>query len=157
MDTVEQEETVVEVEEIENKLTRKVHVFYYPWYGNPDVDPDGWNHWDHTILPHWNAQTREQYPHGKKYKPPEDIGAVFYPLRGPYSSADKRIVQEHFQELKDYVIAVSWWGRGKTDGEGKSTDSLMPLLFKVAEKVGAKLCIHLEPYEGEIYCNTKLM
>jgi hypothetical protein len=29
-----------------------VHIFYYPWYANPQTD-SAWNHWNHKILPHW--------------------------------------------------------------------------------------------------------
>lgn len=29
-----------------------VHIFYYPWYANPQTD-GAWNHWNHKILPHW--------------------------------------------------------------------------------------------------------
>lgn len=53
---------------------------------------------------------RARYPSGIRYEPPEDIGASFYPMRGPYSSSDRAVVMEHFRELKDYVIIVSWWG-----------------------------------------------
>lgn len=89
---------------------RRVHVFYYPWYGNPAIDEGGWNHWDHTILPHWNEGVRAKYVHNIKYSPPEDIGSVFYPLYGPYSSADPEIIDVHMEELRDYVVVVSWWG-----------------------------------------------
>jgi hypothetical protein len=37
-----------------SKPTEKVHIFYYPWYSNPDKDPvHAWNHWNHNIIPHW--------------------------------------------------------------------------------------------------------
>lgn len=39
-----------------------VHVFYYPWYAN--IETDGkWNHWDHHILPHWDAAIKAQVFH----------------------------------------------------------------------------------------------
>ena len=39
------------------KVFEDVHVFYYPWYAN--VKTDGkWSHWNHNILPHWDAQIR---------------------------------------------------------------------------------------------------
>jgi hypothetical protein len=52
------------------------------------------------------------------------------------------------EDLKDYVVVVSWWGRTGADGEGSPSDSLFPLFLKGAEATGAKLAIHLEPYEG---------
>ncbi|MGW4802376.1 carbohydrate-binding protein, partial [Nonomuraea sp. NPDC004297] len=48
----------------------KVHVFYYPWYGSPQVNGD-WRHW-------------QQGGH----TPPGDIGADLYPALGPYDSGD---------------------------------------------------------------------
>jgi hypothetical protein len=89
---------------------RRVHVFYYPWYGNPATDETGWSHWDHSIIPHWDATTRKQFKYDVKYVPPLDIGAMFYPERGPYSSADPAVVERHMAELQNYVVVVSWWG-----------------------------------------------
>jgi len=92
-----------------NSGNRKVHVFYYPWYATPEHG-GSYNHWDHEILPHWNAEIKKQHPYGIKYQPPEDIGSPFYPLMGPYSSSDPKVIDEHMKELKDYVVVVSWWG-----------------------------------------------
>ena len=36
-----------------------VHVFYYPWYANKDVD-GFWSHWNHRILPHWDKLVAAQ-------------------------------------------------------------------------------------------------
>jgi glycoprotein endo-alpha-1,2-mannosidase len=124
-----------------------VHIFYYPWYANPKFD-GAWNHWNHKILPHWNDAVKSQYVHSKNYSPPEDIGSSFYPMRGPYSSRDPNILEEHMQELKDFVVVVSWWGREKTDGEGMATDPLIPLILAAAEKFGAQIAFHIEPYPG---------
>lgn len=124
-----------------------VHVFYYPWYAN--VETDGkWSHWDHHILPHWNADTRARFKHGIQYVPPDDIGANFYPSRGPYSSKDPELIESHMSELRNYVVVISWWGTRGADGEGSPTNSLVPAILKAAEKYGARIAIHLEPYEG---------
>lgn len=32
--------------------------------------------------------------------PPDDIGADFYPLAGPYSSRDPHILQHHMKQLR---------------------------------------------------------
>ena len=31
--------------------------FYYLWYGTPETD-GAWRHWDHAVLPHWDARVR---------------------------------------------------------------------------------------------------
>ena len=59
-----------------------VQAFYYPWYGTPQFDAR-YNQWNHRLLPHWNAQIREHYPHDVKYDPSQDdIGSSFFPAKG---------------------------------------------------------------------------
>ena len=53
----------------------------------------------------------------------------------------------HTQFLSPQYHAL---GRGKTDGEGMSTDPVVPLLFESAEKYDAKIAFHIEPYPGTI-------
>eukprot|EP01125_Pyxidicula_operculata_P009802 TRINITY_DN3220_c0_g1_i1.p1 TRINITY_DN3220_c0_g1~~TRINITY_DN3220_c0_g1_i1.p1 ORF type:complete len:434 (-),score=47.05 TRINITY_DN3220_c0_g1_i1:56-1357(-) len=134
-----------------NLKKSKVHVFYYPWYANLEFDGE-WNHWNHNILPHWNSGTRESFRHDVNYIPPDDIGSVFYPARGPYSSSDPSVLDQHMEELQEYVVVISWWGQGSNpnskDGEGFVTDSVVPKILKSAEKYGTKIAFHLEPYPG---------
>jgi hypothetical protein len=68
--------------------TKNVHVFYYPWYGNPETDGH-WVHWDH------------QYPDGN-YTPPENIGANYYPALGEYSSSDPAVL-DHQAAVDDSI------------------------------------------------------
>lgn len=128
---------------------RKTHVFYYPWYANMETD-GVWNHWNHKVLSHWSPDVARKYLNNVNYVPPDDIGCSYYPMLGPYSSMDDATISEHMRKLKDYVVVVSWWGRPDVkdakDGEGYSTDAVMPKLFKAAEKFGAKIPFHLEPY-----------
>eukprot|EP00727_Mastigamoeba_balamuthi_P014215 m51a1_g9416 putative glycoprotein endo-alpha- -mannosidase (1076) ;mRNA; r:352396-357808 len=134
-----------------SKATRDVHVFYYPWYAEPSAD-GRWSHWNHRILPHWTPGTRDQYPHDVAYEPPDDIGSNFYPALGPYSSRNRTVVDRHMEDLRDYVVVVSWWGprdaANAADGEGYTTDETMQLLLDSARAKGAKIAIHLEPYKG---------
>ena len=129
---------------------RRIHVFYYAWYATPKFDGK-WLHWNHRILPHWDKDTRDKFPHEINYKPPMDIGANFYPLAGPYSSADPEVIDYHMQLLRDYVVVFSWWGRKhlakSCDGEGYVTDAVFEQYLIAAEKYGTKIAIHLEPYE----------
>ncbi|MEA3077834.1 MAG: hypothetical protein QOF60_2742 [Actinomycetota bacterium] len=102
-------------------------VFYYPWYGNLDVDGT-WHHWDNA-----------------GHRPPADIAANFYPTRGPYSSASRPIVDAQMADIAaagiDTVI-TSWWGRGSFE------DRALPNVVAAARARGLRVAIHVEPYEG---------
>jgi hypothetical protein len=37
-----------------------VGVFYYVWYGSPGTD-GAYMHWNHSVLPHWNAQVQAKH------------------------------------------------------------------------------------------------
>lgn len=75
-----------------------VHVFYYPWYGNPATDGK-YIHWNHRYLPkHRNVSSTA------RHKPPEDIASSFYPLLGPYSSRDKTTVDYHLKKIREAGI-----------------------------------------------------
>ena len=40
-----------------------------------------------------------EQPPDKFFEPPYDIGANYYPLLGPYSSADPIIIHEHAKQV----------------------------------------------------------
>jgi hypothetical protein len=44
----------------ENAQFLGVGAFYYVWYGTPEVD-GAYMHWNHTVLPHWNAHVQAQH------------------------------------------------------------------------------------------------
>jgi len=75
-----------------------VHIFYYPWYGNPKYD-DIYLHWNHRLLPHWKAEISTRYPIGKRHQPPDDIGSSYYPRLGPYSSRDPVVIADHMRQI----------------------------------------------------------
>ena len=125
------------------------HIFYYPWYGTPTHDGQ-YYHWNHQYLPHWHQVVTDRYPKGR-HKPPDDIGASFYPQLGCYSSRDYQIIQIHMKMLRQAgtgVLVVSWYPPDKHDGEGKPLDEVVPLLLDVAKKYALKIALHLEPYEN---------
>lgn len=142
---------------------KRVHAFYYLWYGN--VAHDGkWSHWNHEILPHWTEAVNRQYPQiGTYFAAPEDIHSPFYPLRGPYSSQDRDIIREHFNDMVDNGISVavlSWWGQksrnASTDTQGVSSDNIIPLVLDVADSIpGISIAFHLEPYPGRTALSTR--
>ena len=47
-----------------------VGVFYYVWYGAPPTE--GYMHWNHSILPHWNEHVQAKHA-GKLRQPFEYI------------------------------------------------------------------------------------
>jgi hypothetical protein len=75
-----------------------VHVFYYPWYGNPEKDGK-YMHWNHQYLPHWRKEVADKWAKGN-HKPPDDIGANFYPQLGPYSSSDPDVINTHMAQIR---------------------------------------------------------
>ncbi|MFN0153343.1 MAG: alpha-mannosidase [Gaiella sp.] len=105
----------------------EVAIFYYPWWSTPAHD----GNWVH-----WNLQGA---------RPPGSVAADFYPARGPYSSADVRIVRAHMREIAalgvDTVVS-SWWGFGSPE------DARLPLVKREAERVGLGVAIHVEPFPG---------
>ena len=78
-------------------LSYDVHIFYYMWYGNPQMD-ERYLHWDHILVPHWDPKIAASYPRGK-HVPPEDIASSFYPELGPYSSRDPEVLESHMEQI----------------------------------------------------------
>ncbi|ROP34973.1 discoidin domain-containing protein [Saccharothrix texasensis] len=111
-----------------------VHLFYYPWYGSPDL---------YGSYRHW-----QQGGH----TPPDDIGADFFPTLGAYDSGDlTRVVDQHMQWVRRSgagVIVTSWWGQGSYE------DRLVPGLLDAAARHGVRVAFHLEPYGGRTAQST---
>ena len=102
-----------------------VHAFYYPWYGNPLID-GCWYHWQE-----------------RGHIPPADIAANFYPLLGPYSSADASVLDQHmewFRYARIGTLVASYWGKGSISA------SRLPLLMEKAASYGLKVAFLFEPY-----------
>jgi glycoprotein endo-alpha-1,2-mannosidase len=105
-----------------------VHLFYYPWYGNP-AGLGSYRHW-------------QQGGH----EPPDAVGANFYPTLGAYDSGDQAgAVDQHMRWIQQSgagTIVTSWWGQGSYE------DNLTPALLATAARYGVKVAWHLEPYAG---------
>jgi branched-chain amino acid transport system substrate-binding protein len=111
---------------VDEMPSERVAAFYYPWYGNPDVDGT-WFHWQDA---------------GRD--PPFEVTSSFYPLLGPYSSNDPAVVAQHFAWLREAgvgVVITSWWG------PGDRTDQVVPMLLEVADHYGLKVAFQIEPYD----------
>ena len=83
--------------QIQSKISYNIHIFYYPWYGNPLIDGK-YYHWNHPFLPHWNKDEAKKYQTGT-HVPPDDIGANFYPQLGSYSSHDPDVIYKHMAQM----------------------------------------------------------
>ncbi|GAA2808738.1 glycoside hydrolase family 99 protein [Crossiella cryophila] len=111
-----------------------VHLFYYPWYGNPAVYGE-YRHW-------------QQGGH----TPPTDVGADFYPALGAYDSGDfTGTVESHMAWIRGSgagVLVYSWWGRESYE------DRLAEGVLAAAARNGLKVAWHLEPYGGRTAAST---
>jgi hypothetical protein len=100
-------------------------IFYYAWYGTPDVD-GAWLHWGQGT-----------------HSPPRTIGANFYPLRGPYSSSTHSVVRAHMREIASTgigTVIVSWWGPGSVE------DARLRPVAAAARAAGLRVALHVEPW-----------
>ena len=104
---------------------RQTSIFYYPWYGNPQVDGS---------FMHWNQNG---------HIPPLDLATSYYPARGPYSSADPGVVAAQMKEIAGagiQEVVSSWWGWGSIE------DLRLPMIVRMAAKQGLKVAAQIEPY-----------
>lgn len=118
------------------ELSRRIHAFYYPWYGNPKTD-GRYEHWNHRV------SVRKGPP--RSYPGGDDIGASFYPAIGCYSSNSDADLAVHMRQLRRAgvgVIAASWWGKGSY------TDRATPKLLDMAAQHGIQINFHIEPFGG---------
>jgi hypothetical protein len=102
-------------------------IFYYAWYGTPDVD-GAWLHWGQGT-----------------HSPPKAIGANFYPVRGPYSSRTHSVVRAHMREIASTgidTVIVSWWGPGSVE------DARLRPVAAAARAAGLRVALHVEPWGG---------
>lgn len=102
-------------------------IFFYPWYSN--MRHDG-------AYAHWTQGG---------HQPPFDVASQFYPLRGPYSSGDPRVLNAQMHDIAsagvDEVVS-SWWGRGSEE------DLRLSDVMRAAKRYHLRIGIQLEPYPG---------
>jgi hypothetical protein len=102
-------------------------IFFYPWYSNPAHD-GGWAHWQQG-----------------EHTPPYDVGSVFFPVRGAYSSGDTRTLRAQMHDIRaagvDQVVS-SWWGWGSQE------DLRLQAVRRAARAAGLQVAVQLEPYAG---------
>ncbi|MBN2070576.1 MAG: alpha-mannosidase [Candidatus Krumholzibacteriota bacterium] len=125
------------------RRSRDIHIFYYCWYGTPEIDSD-WYGWD----------SPRYLPTGKEvsYRGGDDIASSFYPAYGCYSSNDPEIVDYHMAQIaatQTGVICISWWGKDSF------SDAAVEGILRAAEKSGIKACFHIEPFKGRTALATR--
>jgi len=101
-----------------------VLAFYYPWYGNRLTGGD--RHWGRYSWGHAEAATH-------------------FPLLGPYSSLDPRVVRTHIELAKCYGVdgfIVSWWGVGSYE------DKAFAQILSIAEGEGFRVTVYYESKRG---------
>jgi hypothetical protein len=104
---------------------------YYPWYGNSAGAYRHWQQGGHT--------------------PPDDLGANFSPVLGPYDSGAASVVEQHMRWIEQSgagVIVYSWWGQRSYE------DGLADGVLDAAARHGIKVAWHLEPYAGRTASST---
>jgi glycoprotein endo-alpha-1,2-mannosidase len=102
-------------------------IFYYPWYGTPKFD-GSYLHWDQN-----------------GHVPPLDLATSYYPARGPYSSADPKVVAAQMRDIAGAGIKEvisSWWGWGSLE------DRRLPMIVRMARQLGLRVAAQIEPYDG---------
>ena len=105
----------------------RVSIFYYPWYGTPELD-GGYQHWQQNGA-----------------RPPHGLASAFFPLRGLYSSGNPAVLRGQMREIARAGIdqvAASWWGWGSVE------DLRLPAIVQAGRLYGLDVAVHLEPYAG---------
>jgi glycoprotein endo-alpha-1,2-mannosidase len=109
------------------KLSPRVAIFFYPWYGTPTRDGS---------YQHWGQNGAD---------PPLGIASSYYPARGVYSSSDPAVLRAQMIDIAGAhvgVVIVSWWGTGSPE------DRRLPSVIAAARSLSLRVAIHVEPYEG---------
>ncbi|MGC9203296.1 MAG: endo-1,3-alpha-glucanase family glycosylhydrolase [Thermoproteota archaeon] len=128
-----------------SKIPKLVMAFYHDWYGTPSGPTGQWVHWNHPI---WNTTAggtviRVHDPNVLVKSNRRDIGAVDYPLFGPYDCRDENLIKWQIKLAREAGIdafVIDWWG--DTSGQ-ELTDKNMKVMIDVNEKynLGMKFLI----------------
>jgi hypothetical protein len=112
----------------------RVGIFYYPWFATPLTD---------GRYAHWQQGGSA---------PPASVSSSFYPVRGPYSSADALVLDAQMREIAAAgvgTVITSWWGRGSLE------DDRLSQVIEAARANGLDVAAHLEPYGGRTVASTE--
>jgi hypothetical protein len=113
-----------------DEVPRKVLAFYYPWYGNPEVE-GGSGRWAH-----WSKVDEAQRQIGS---------STHYPTLGPYDSHDPKLIAQHVAWAKEAGVdgfIASWWGKNSF------SDRALPRLLEGCRKGGLEVTVYYETVPG---------
>jgi hypothetical protein len=121
---------------ISQAASKPILVYYMPWYVAKPYSPSwGW-HW---TMNHFNPDTINAS--GQR-----QIASWYYPLIGPYDSADPAVLEYHVLLMKlagiDGVI-VDWYGADDFLDYGVNNQRTAAV-FEFARKAGLKVCLCYE-------------
>lgn len=111
-------------------VSRQVLAFYYPWYGNADVQGGSgrWSHWSGV------DQQRQQI-----------ASSTHYPRLGPYDSHDPKTITQQCRWAKQAGVdgfIISWWGKGSFE------DRAMKRVLDGCQQAGLSATIYYETVPG---------
>jgi hypothetical protein len=119
---------------------RQVWALYIASWGNPATD-GAWSGWDRQH-DDWNHT---------RFRPPEDLPSLHYPLLGPYSSHDEAVVRTHLAMIANAsidAIVVPWDGPSTANGTSSFTDRSLKILFRWGPSYGVQIVPLFKPVWG---------
>src|SRR5215469_3518401 len=85
-------------------------IFHYmPWFATDRPEPKMkvWQHWA------WGGPGPSHDPSKRLSNGRRDIASVYYPLIGPYTTADRNVVRYHMRTIRaagGEAVAIDWYG-----------------------------------------------
>lgn len=119
------------------KVSKMVLAFYYCWYGSPDGPSGRWYHWNHWVMDMRTGRIVKWHSPDRFVKDSRrDIGAIHYPLLGPYDSNSPQTIRRHLDWAREAGIdgfICSWWG------QGSFSDIALGKILSTAEEYNSSL------------------
>lgn len=117
-----------------NPSGRMLICHYFNWFKTPE-GRGGWHNWE------WKGNGPKHDPEKILPNGRRDICSVYYPLIGPYDSADPDVIEYHMLSAKAAKIDgffIDWYGIPSDE------EKAFPALLDQAQKLGFKMCICFE-------------
>jgi hypothetical protein len=109
-------------------------VHYFNWFKTPE-GRGGWHNWE------WSGNGPDHNPEEILPDGRRDIASVYYPLIGPYDSADPLVIQYHMLSARAAHIDgffIDWYGLHSDE------DRHFPALLEQAAELDFSMCICFE-------------
>ncbi|MCB0283180.1 MAG: hypothetical protein KDF60_11420 [Calditrichaeota bacterium] len=126
----------------------KVYMHYMPWFASKEIDGQWGSHW--TMA--------NRNPDIVDLNNQREIASHYYPLIGPYSSADKDVIEYHLLLMKlagiDGVF-LDWYGTFVLNDYSRNLQN-SEALIDMLDETGLKFSIVYEDYTAENVVNASL-